>query len=292
MRIVQYGLYPMLLTIVLTVTYLAISNHWNFAPVYAGTTAFLVLTLIFFERHFSFKLEWAMTKKSFLRDVKYIAIDLPVIIMTKTGFGVWALYYSQHHSPFLHDTALWVEIVAFLLAFEFLQYWYHRISHRASGKLGDFLWKIHVAHHLPNRVYVVMHAVFNPINAFINTCCIQAPLILLGVSPEATLVATLLIDLQSLISHFNVDLRAGVLNYIFIGTETHRYHHSADSKAGINFGNTLAIWDILFGTFYYRPGEAPKSLGVTHEERYPDSRNLWRVISLPFMRNKSAPMEI
>src|SRR5213076_3102123 len=105
-------------------------------------------------------------------------------------------------------------------------YWHHRLSHSGKGRLGEFLWRVHLAHHLPDQVYVVMHAVFNPINAVIAALIIQASLILMGLSPEAVLAATLLIDLQSLVSHFNFDVRAGFLNYVFIGTETHRYHHS------------------------------------------------------------------
>ena len=180
---------------------------------------------------------------------------------------------------------MWLETLAFLLIFEFFQYHYHRASHEAPGMLGQFLWKIHVAHHLPDRVYVIMHAVFHPANAFVTAAIIQTPLILIGVSPEATLAASLLIDLQSLVSHFNVDLRAGFLNYIFIGTETHRYHHSANVKDAGNYGNTLAIWDQLFGTFVYRPGIAPERLGVANPDEYPESNELARVLALPFGRN-------
>jgi sterol desaturase/sphingolipid hydroxylase (fatty acid hydroxylase superfamily) len=129
-----------------------------------------------------------------------------------------------------------------------------------------------------------MHAVFHPANAFVTAAIIQTPLILMGVSPKATLAASVLIDLQSLVSHFIVDLRAGFLNYIFIGTETHRYHHSASVKDAGNYGNTLAIWDHLFGTFVYRPGIAPVRLGVGNPDEYPESNELARVLALPLAR--------
>jgi hypothetical protein len=127
-----------------------------------------------------------------------------------------------------------------------------------------------------------MHAVFHPINALLTAAIIQTPLILLGVSPEAVLLSTMLIDLQSLVSHFNADVRTGWLNYIFIGTETHRYHHSADPKEAGNFGNTLAIWDLVFATFCYRPGNAPEFLGVENPGAYPPSELIFDIIALPF----------
>jgi sterol desaturase/sphingolipid hydroxylase (fatty acid hydroxylase superfamily) len=101
--------------------------------------------------------------------------------------------------------------------------------------MGKFLWNIHLTHHLPDAVYVIVHAVFNPIQALITVIIVQLPLILLGVPPEVVLIGTLLIDLQSLVSHFNMDLRMGFLNYIFIGSETHRLHHTGDTIHAKNF---------------------------------------------------------
>ena len=68
--------------------------------------------------------------------------------------------------------------------------------------------------------------------------------------------------MHGLISDFNVDVRAGWFNYLFVGTELHRYHHTAVvTDAGI-FGATLSIFDQLFGTFVYHPGVPLRDLGV------------------------------
>jgi sterol desaturase/sphingolipid hydroxylase (fatty acid hydroxylase superfamily) len=269
---------------VLLIIFAAINFNSNYKVVYGATTLFLVFTLVITETFFPLNKEWKMTKQSFWRDLKYILIDAPIIALTKTGFGLFAIYYSENHSGYFTNSPIILSVVGFLLVFEFLQYWYHRLSHNTDNKIGRFLWKIHLAHHLPDKVYVVMHAVFNPINAFVTTSLIQLPLILLGVSPEAALAATLLIDLQSLISHFNVNIKAGFLNYIFIGTETHRFHHSANINEAKNYGNTLAIWDIVFGTFYYKPDDIPEKLGMENPNDYPKSENLFEVILLPFKK--------
>ena len=283
-KIITYGLYPTLLLIVIAILFLAINFNSDYKIVYGATTVFLVFTLMIVETFFPLNLEWKMTKKSFLRDLKYILIDAPIIAITKTGFGLIAIWYSENHSGYFSNSPLLISVVIFLLVFEFFQYWYHRLSHTTKGKFGDFLWKVHLAHHLPDKVYVVMHAVFNPINAFLTATIIQLPLILLGVSPEAALAATLLIDLQSLVSHFNVNIKAGFLNYIFIGTETHRFHHSAGVSEAKNYGNTLAIWDIIFGTFYYNPNKIPQKLGIENTDEYPKSENILEVVSLPFRK--------
>jgi sterol desaturase/sphingolipid hydroxylase (fatty acid hydroxylase superfamily) len=283
-KTVRYTLYPVLFGLSLAAIAGAIAFHWDYKAVYSIVTIFLVLSLMGVERLFPLDRKWSMTGRSFLRDLKYIALDVPTIALTKAAFGIWAISYAAHHRALLVNAPVWLETLAFLLVFEFFQYHYHRASHEAPGRLGRFLWRIHVAHHLPDRVYVIMHAVFHPANAFVTAAIIQTPLILIGVSPEATLAASVLIDLQSLVSHFNVDLRAGILNYVFIGTETHRYHHSANAKDAGNYGNTLAIWDQLFGTFVYRPGIAPERLGVANAGEYPESNELARVLALPFGR--------
>ncbi|HET6991973.1 MAG TPA: sterol desaturase family protein [Bacteroidia bacterium] len=283
-KIISYTLYPTLLIIVFMIVFFSINFHYDYKTVYGITTLFLVFTLIIAERIFPLRKDWSMTGKSFWRDLKYILIDAPTIALVKAFFGWIAIYYSEKHVGHFSKSPLLISVIAFLLVFEFFQYWYHRLSHTGEGKIGKFLWRVHLAHHLPDKVYVVMHAVFNPINAFLSTSIIQLSLILLGISPEATLIATLLIDLQSLVSHFNVNIRAGFLNYIFIGTETHRYHHSAKKSEAKNFGNTLAIWDIIFGTFYYKPGIVPEKLGIENPDEYPKSENVLKVLVLPFRK--------
>jgi sterol desaturase/sphingolipid hydroxylase (fatty acid hydroxylase superfamily) len=284
---IKYGLYPFLLLSVGLVIWSATSFNWDYKFVYGVTTLALVLSLIFIETLFPLSKQWKMTKQSFFRDIKYIGIDIVIIALTQTIFGMLAIYYSENHQGIFTNTPVLVAVVGYLLVFEFFQYWLHRYYHEGKGPLGRFLGNAHLAHHLPDRVYVVMHAVFNPINAFISVIVVQTPLILLGIPPAAAFAASLLIDLQSVVSHFNVDIRAGFLNYVFIGTETHRYHHSADGKGAMNYGNTLSIWDIVFGTFYYKPNSVPKKLGVDDPDQFPDSRNLWQVVTYP-LRNLRA----
>jgi sterol desaturase/sphingolipid hydroxylase (fatty acid hydroxylase superfamily) len=225
-----------------------------------------------------------MTKGNLWRDFKYILMDVPAIALANALVGILAIYYSENHKGYFSGAPVLVSVIVYLIVFEFFQYWYHRLSHTGKGKMGGFLWKVHLAHHLPDKVYIVMHAVFNPINGFIATIIIQAPLLFLGISPEAAFAATLFIGLQGIVSHFNVNIRAGFFNYLFIGTETHRYHHSAALEEAKNFGVALTIWDIVFGTFYYRPNTLPEKLGMGKPSDYPRSENILEVVKLPFKK--------
>jgi sterol desaturase/sphingolipid hydroxylase (fatty acid hydroxylase superfamily) len=270
------------LTGVIATVWLSVRYQWDPGKVYARATLVLVAILIAVERLAPLRKEWSMTGKSFLRDLGYIAFAAPTIALAKAGFGFLAIRYSQQHAGPFSALPIPVAALGFLLTFEFFQYWFHRYSHSDRGPLGRFLWKAHLAHHLPDKVYVVMHAVFHPLNALITTAILQIPLLALGVPPAAVLATTLLIDLQSLVSHFNADIRAGFFNYIFIGTELHRHHHSADTRETGNFGNTLAVWDLVFRTHRYHPGRDPERLGLASGAGLPRSENVLRVLALPF----------
>ena len=281
-NMVRYGLYPVLLFSLVTAAALAERFQWKPGTVYAVATVALLVILMVTERWMPLDVNLGMTSRSFLRDLKYISIDAPVIAGTRMLAGWLGILWAENHAGLLRDLSWPIAAAAFLVAFEFFQYWYHRLSHSGLGPVGSFLWKVHAAHHLPDRLYVTMHAVFHPINAIIATMIIQGTLILLGVSPYAALAAMLLIDLAGLVSHFNVDLRMGFLAYVFIGTETHRMHHSADTISSKNFGNTLALWDIVFGTFQYAPGQRPQRIGIADPETHPRSEDLLRVLAFPF----------
>ena len=128
-----------------------------------------------------------------------------------------------------------------------------------------------------------MHPAGHPINTFIVRGLVTIlPLYLLGASAETVVLANLVIGIQGLFSHTNLDLRAGWFNYVFIGTELHRYHHSADMEESGNYAVALSLIDILFGTFVYKPGQVPERLGIYEPSAYPRSGQVVRIMLLPF----------
>ena len=279
---VRYFLYPLLLAATLLIIHGAVTGAWDLKRALWGYLFGLIVVLIAVERLLPLSADWSMTRASLLRDLKYLGASGIAIALVRTGFGTLAIWFSERHQGPLAHTAIVPSVAIFLMLFELLQYWLHRLSHEGRGALGRFLWRLHLAHHLPDRVYVVMHGVFHPVNALITALLIQSSMLLLGLSPQAAFAATLLIDLQTMISHFNVDIRAGFFNYLFIGTELHRYHHSASVAEAKNYGTVIPLWDLVFGTFLYRPENLPARLGLDGSDEQPTSQNFLQVLRLPF----------
>lgn len=243
------------------------------------------ILLIVLESLFPLRREWRMTWRSFRRDLKYFAITGSTIATTTTLLARLGIVMGARASGIASSLPLVVQIPLALVAFEFVQYWQHRASHELSGRIGGFLWHTHAPHHLPDAVYVLMHPAGHPINDFVvRAIATILPLWLLGMSPEAILYVNLIIGIQGLVSHTNLDLRAGWFNYVFVGTELHRSHHSADPGEGLNYGVVTPLWDLVFGTFSYRPGHQPERLGVREPGRYPSTYDVHAALLLPFKR--------
>ncbi|HNN97536.1 MAG TPA: sterol desaturase family protein [Pseudomonadota bacterium] len=281
----RYLLYPLLLATTLLVIHWAVREQWDLKRTLWGYLGSLLLVLILIERLAPLSPAWGMTRGSFLRDLKYLVSSGVTIAVVRGLFGMLALWLGARHQGLLAQTSVVQSVVIFFLVFEFFQYWFHRLSHSGRGAIGRFLWKVHLAHHLPDRVYVVMHGVFHPINALISALLLQSCMLLLGLSPQAVFAAMVIIDLQTMISHFNVDVRAGWFNYVFIGTELHRYHHSQNIDEAKNFGTVIPLWDLVFGTFLYQPKKPPERLGLDGVDTYPSSQKFFSVLALPFRRS-------
>jgi sterol desaturase/sphingolipid hydroxylase (fatty acid hydroxylase superfamily) len=281
--LVRWGAYPVLLGTTVVIGTLALVERWPYQTTYGLMVLGVVAVLMTLEILFPYRDAWRMTKRSVLRDLKYITVGSIVVGLGNAFLGVVALALADRHTGPLAQAPLYLALPIVLLTFEGLSYAHPRLSHELPGVFGRFLWLTHVAHHLPDRVYVVMHAAFHPLNVVITQVVIMLlPLALLGVTPEVTLAFNLLVGFHTIISHCNVDIRAGWLNYVFIGTELHRFHHSADEREAKNYGAVLSLLDLAFGTFYYRPGTVPARLGVAAPTAYPDSNEFWRVLWLPF----------
>jgi sterol desaturase/sphingolipid hydroxylase (fatty acid hydroxylase superfamily) len=281
--------WPLLFIVGTGGAYLAIAagfTYWLFNGIFVG---FCIAIFLTHEFKFQVRRTWMMTKRSFTRDLKYFAMSIVMLGAINTGLGYISIKAGAGNTGPITDWPLYLAVPAALVCFEFPQYWLHRWSHELGGPIGKFLWRAHAAHHLPDKVYLFMHAASHPINVFLVRAVIMVPvLFLLGATAETVLLFNIINGYQGLVSHFNVDLRVGWFNFIFAGTELHRYHHSAEAVESKNYGTGLSIFDILFGTFHYRPGSVPDRIGVEQPAEYPESNEFWQVMALPFRRDSIA----
>ena len=284
MRIfIRWGLYPLLWAWVAGCIAYALAHPDSLQSVLFVKGGSMVALLLILEWRFPCERRWRMTWRHLLaRDLVFIVVNGATLALLSYGLVALAINLSEDTVGLITGKPLWLQVVAGLVVFEALQYSLHRCMHLSGGPITRFLWRTHAIHHLPQQLYVVMHAVFHPFNAvFVRLGTHLLPVWLLGYDPLAVFVFGSVIAFHGTVSHLNLDMRMGWLNYLFIGPELHRYHHSASTHEAQNYGAVLSIFDICFGTFKHQPGVMPENLGLNERDGYPGQHNPGRAMLFP-----------
>ena len=283
--LVRYGLYPMSWAMLLAGFHLIWTTSIEPRLIWGISTGSLVLLYLVIEWAIPLEARWRMTWTSFLADIRFALINTAFVGGLSAMLALFTISISGNLSGPASHWPPALQLSACLLIFEAINYMLHRSMHEMCGPVGRILWSLHAAHHLPPRLYVIMHAVFHPLNGIIiQGFAITLPIWFMGYDQKVVTMFLMINGMHGTISHFNVDVRMGWLNYLFVGPELHRYHHSANVNESKNYGATLSVFDWLFGTFVYCPGIAPAELGVGASSGLPAYDRTWDVLKLPFKR--------
>ena len=249
----------------------------------------LIFTMIVLERLLA-------AEKRLPRDsVAFRDVSVTLINILFTGAIAGAVFYSLlawlPQSILDRDTlfdwqepvvSAWLQVPAVLLLFSFGRYWIHRAQHGIP-----ILWRFHSYHHRLAETRALNTFVSHPIDLALRHTLVFVILGLLGFSPFAVFAGVALVRISSIFSHCGADVRGGVLSFILVTPEVHRWHHSAKVPAGhrhaVNFGVGLVVWDLVFGTFYLPRKAAgviaPEEIG--HPDGIDDEGNVLRYFFVP-----------
>ncbi|GHH72831.1 sterol desaturase [Streptosporangium violaceochromogenes] len=254
--------YPVLLAGTVSTAGLALRHHLDFGQVnlffLAGTVTYLAVLerLIPYERDWHpDRDEWGWYAVYFLLTMIGSALaQLPVAVLV----GAVSL-----PGPAL---ALWAEIPLALLLSSLAGYLVHRLGHT-----NRWLWRLHGVHHVPRKVTVANNGVNHILDVVLAQAVVQLALALVGFSRESVFVVGLFVLAQGYFVHANIDVRLGRLNYLLVGPEQHRLHHSVDLSEAGHYGSDLAIWDWMFNSFTWRPGRRPVAVGLRDPATFPET---------------------
>ena len=177
---------------------------------------------------------------------------------------------------------LWLQFPLVLLLVSFVRYWIHRFQHS-----NEFLWKLHSYHHQVRDLQATNTYVSHPIDFALRNVVVYLVLGVVGFHPLVLLVAVPLSNISGTFSHCGADLKAGLLSYVLVTPEVHRWHHTAQVPDGYkyscNYGVEFSFWDILFGTFYLpqREGETLQPERIGHPSGFADEPNYLKLLLVP-----------
>jgi len=193
------------------------------------------------------------------------AIFTPLI----TVLGAWAgslLAGAFGSSLWPSELPLALQLVLALVVVEFFQYWVHRFEHEL-----DWLWRFHATHHSAPRLYWLNAARFHFVDILILNVAYLVPLVALGAPEPVFVLWVVASSVHGICQHANMQIRCGPLNWIFSMAELHRWHHSPlVRESNTNYGQTLILWDIVFGTrFLPSDRDPPAEIGLAGLSAFP-----------------------
>ncbi len=199
---------------------------------------------------------FADSKYNFLRRF-YFKQDLVYTLcnqLTATALGGYFIFLMGGPKPlawpghgFAGSLPLPLQLGLALLIKDLASYFIHRAFH------SKWLWPFHQVHHQSEPVDWLSSYRFHPVNfvAYI----FRIPLLFaLGFNGKSIITIFALTEFYAFFVHLNINLRLGILRFIFVSPINHRFHHEKAMKPGnSNFATIFSFWDLLFGTYYDSP---------------------------------------
>ena len=142
----------------------------------------------------------------------------------------------------LSDLPLVPSVLLVWVTMNFVGYWLHRARHGVTA-----LWRLHQLHHSAERFDVSGAFLFHPLEVcYIPIMGTLVGSMILGVSPQATMVTGMLGVFSAMFQHSNLRTPRW-LGYLIQRPESHSVHHGRGVHA-FNYCD-LPVIDMMFGTF-------------------------------------------
>ena len=202
---------------------------------------------------------------------------------------VWWLtsWYSVHGGPTWQiDTfwpgvtdQAWVSFVLYLIVMDAFNYGIHRAQHQSH-----LWWQLHALHHSQRQMTLWTdnrnHLLDDLLVAFLFALLMQ----LLGVPPGQFVLLVAVSQLAESLQHANLKVRFGLLRYLFVSPQFHRYHHAigvgheSDTRVlgGHNFGVLFPWWDMMLGTARFDDVYLPTGIRDQVEQQRDYGNGFWR----------------
>jgi sterol desaturase/sphingolipid hydroxylase (fatty acid hydroxylase superfamily) len=226
--------------------------------------SFLLMVLIEYLVTYKKPKKYYSVKDTFI-SIALATVGFVIDMGIKAG-SLYFLFQLQSFSILKLDFHWWVWVLAFF-SWDFIFYFKHLSEHKIR-----LLWAIHINHH-SSEYYNLSVALRSAVLKSLYRYFFFIPMILIGFPIEMFLTIYILGKIWAFICHTQLIGNLGPLEWIFITPLHHRLHHSLDDENhSKNLGETLNLWDRLFGTFK-KEGNI-NDFGVSN---YPEKQNVWEV---------------
>ncbi|GAB5450130.1 MAG: sterol desaturase family protein [Halioglobus sp.] len=282
-RVFQWSVFPLVMGGVVFATWYLISGGMEPAEAVLWTQGVGALAIILAERLYPYHQSWLRSHTDVRVDITHTlgvgvitALASPLAVAAGVVIGGWMSGYVDG-GVWPYSWPLVLQLFLALLIGELPGYWVHRWQHKWDG-----LWRFHSVHHSAPRLYWLNAGRFHPVDILLTYVPTYLLLVALGCNAELLAYFGVVTAIHGLFQHSNMQLKLGPLNWIFSMAELHRWHHSRTiDEANTNFGQTISVWDWVFGTrFLPADREPPRDIGIADLPDFP--MTWWAQIRAPF----------
>jgi sterol desaturase/sphingolipid hydroxylase (fatty acid hydroxylase superfamily) len=168
------------------------------------------------------------------------------------------LYAAYQYRLFDIPTTGVVVLVALFVLVDFVDYWFHRASHRVR-----LLWATHSVHHSSTRFNLTAAVRLGWTGPLSGVVLFFLPLAFIGFHPLAITGMLVLNLLYQFFLHTEHAPRLGPLEWVLNTPAHHRVHHASNEAClDKNFSGVFIVWDRLFGTFAEAPLDETLRFGL------------------------------
>ena len=218
-RLLSYVLWPVLLACAIGAIYAGMrADH----GVIAFNVTYLALALILglLERVMPHERTWLENDGQMLPDLAHTilnkgAAQTIITVITFMGIADWLAPRSGGWWP--AQWPLFFQTTLGLVIVEMGLYWKHRLSHEWPP-----LWRFHAVHHSVGRLWFFNTGRFHVVDTVLALAVGMPVLLLLGAPREVLLLTSAITAFIGILTHCNVEMRCGVLDYVFNTPTLHR----------------------------------------------------------------------
>ncbi|MDW8311621.1 MAG: sterol desaturase family protein [Burkholderiales bacterium] len=172
------------------------------------------------------------------------------------GYAPWSL------EDLIPGLAAWpaLSLLLYVVIIDLGEYWRHRLQHR-----WHWWWQLHALHHSQQQMTFWTDDRNHLLDEIIAAFWMAAIALLIGVPPAQFPLVLFATKFLESLSHANVRMSFGPLNYVLVSPRFHRMHHAMGhghegAARGVNFAVVFSFWDHLFGTADQRKAYLPTGI--------------------------------
>ena len=246
------------------------------------TYLLLALSLFTLERVLPHERNWLDNDGQIGPDLAHTLLNkgfAQVLVVVGVTIGVAEVAASKGGGYWPGDWPLALQIILGMVIAEAGMYLAHRVAHEWA-----LLWRFHAVHHSAPRLWFFNTGRFHVVDTVASILLSQPLLFLAGAPSEVFIWVNSITAFIGMLTHCNIEMRFGPLNYVFNTPAVHRWHHSRNPAEGnSNYGENLMLYDILFRTFYCPNRRPPADIGIDG----PMPANFMGQVAQPFRRNQA-----